>query len=391
MIQVIPIGAGAAFQRPAADARYRDGMASAPGVDAGTQKPGNGQLCTMLAVDIVGFTRNSRSDDIRRYLHERLFAYLEKAFDSSGIPWAGCLTEDRGDGALIVIPPQTPAGGLIGELPENLRRLVRAHNRLSAEAAGMQLRAAVHIGPAEHDGHGFAGSDINLLFRMLDARPLRHALAGSRAELVLMVSDDLYRSLADRASPGAFQPVRFQVRQTRGRAWIYLPGLPMLAGTASQDTERDIDRVMAAFKAALAHMDHSTREAARIRNLANVTDAQEAAEETRTPAALARHTLSQVGEASAASSRVASGWDSLFREARSPASIEQPASLAALAVVITPLAPGCLTDAEQPTGLAKLTIVTEPRAPGEPTDIEEPGQLAEWDIAVERLLPWDEL
>jgi hypothetical protein len=31
-------------------------------------------------------------------------------------------------------------------------------------------RAAAHIGPVEHDAHGFVGTDINLLFRMLDAR-----------------------------------------------------------------------------------------------------------------------------------------------------------------------------------------------------------------------------
>ncbi|HZI72854.1 MAG TPA: hypothetical protein VFD73_02325, partial [Gemmatimonadales bacterium] len=72
-------------------------------------------------------------------------------------------------------------------------------------------------------------------------------------------------------------------------------------GEASRDTECDIDQVMAAFRTALAHMDHSTRETARIRNLANVTDAQEAEEEeSRTPATPAGHTLSQVRETAAA-------------------------------------------------------------------------------------------
>src|SRR4029077_8206807 len=74
------------------------------------------------------------------------------------------------------------------------------------------------------------GTDINLLFRMLEARPLRHALAGSTAELALIVSDDVYRSLVCRCpslvSPEVFQQVRFQVKHTRARAWIYLPGAP---------------------------------------------------------------------------------------------------------------------------------------------------------------------
>jgi hypothetical protein len=68
---------------------------------------------------------------------------------------------------------------------------------------------------------------------MLEARPLRKALAGSGAELALMVSEDVYRSLVCRCpslvSPYAFQRVRFQVKQTRGRAWIYLPGAPSQA------------------------------------------------------------------------------------------------------------------------------------------------------------------
>ena len=32
------------------------------------------------------------------------------------------------------------------------------------------LRAAAHIGPVEHDGHGFVGTDINLLFRTCSMR-----------------------------------------------------------------------------------------------------------------------------------------------------------------------------------------------------------------------------
>jgi hypothetical protein len=84
--------------------------------------------------------------------------------------------------------------------------------------------------PAKHDDHGFVGSDINLLFRMLEARPLRRALAGSGAELALIVSDEVYRSLVCRypslVSPEAFQRVKFQVKYTRASAWTYLPGAP---------------------------------------------------------------------------------------------------------------------------------------------------------------------
>jgi hypothetical protein len=184
----------------------------------------------VLAVDIAGFTKPHRDDEIRLYLHEELYELLQKAFDGSDIPWADCFHEDRGDGALIVVPPYITSKGIIDPLPERLRGLIRRHNHVSSQAAGIQLRAAAHIGPVEHDGHGFVGSDINLLFRMLESRPLKRALARSGAELALMVSEDVYRSLVCRCpslvSPEAFQRVGFQVKQTRGRAWIYLPGIP---------------------------------------------------------------------------------------------------------------------------------------------------------------------
>jgi class 3 adenylate cyclase len=192
------------------------------------QFPADGQMCAVLAVDIVGFTRADRDDDIRRYLHERLYAYLQQAFDRSGAPWAECFCEDRGVGALIVMPPEIPLKGLIGCFPDKLRGLVRLHNHVSAVAADMQLRVAAHIGPVEHDGYGFVGTDVNFAFRMLDARPLKNQLAKSGAELGLIVSDYVYNSLICRypvlADPGAFQTVRFQTKNTRTRAWTYLPG-----------------------------------------------------------------------------------------------------------------------------------------------------------------------
>jgi hypothetical protein len=192
--------------------------------------PADGQVCTLFAVDIAGFTGPHRDDDIRLYLHEELYRLLEKAFNGSGISWACCFREDRGDGVLVVVPPGIACTGIIDPLPERLRSLIRRHNHVSCEAAGIQLRAAAHIGPVDHDGHGFVSSDINLLFRMLEARPLKRALTGSEAELALIISDYVYRNVVCRypslLSPEAFQPVRFQVKYTRASAWTYLPGTP---------------------------------------------------------------------------------------------------------------------------------------------------------------------
>jgi hypothetical protein len=224
-------GQGAQRDIAAVQAGWR--QAAAPAL------PADGQMCALFAVDIVGFTRPDRDDDTRRYLHEKLYEYLQIAFDSSGVPWQGCYSEDRGDGALIVVPPGISFKSLIYPLPERLRRLIRRHNHVSRESAAIQLRAAVHIGPVEYDGHGFIGTDVSFAFRMLEARPVKRMLAASDAELCLAVSDYVYRSLVCRypslMHPNTFQAVRFQVKNTRARAWTYLPGAEPLSRAPDED------------------------------------------------------------------------------------------------------------------------------------------------------------
>jgi len=200
--------------------------------------PADGQVCTLFAVDIAGFTRPDRDDEIRRYLHEELYRLLEKAFDDSGIAWSGCPHEDRGDGVLVVVPPGIACTAIIDPLPERLRSLIRRYNHIAREAARIQLRAAANIGPVDHDGHGFVSSDIDHLFRMLDARSLKRAVTDSGAELALIISDYVYRNVVcrypSRVSPDVFELVRIQVKHTRAPAWTYLPGHTALgSGVAS--------------------------------------------------------------------------------------------------------------------------------------------------------------
>jgi hypothetical protein len=184
----------------------------------------------LWTVDIAEFTRADRDDAVRLHLHESLYRILEQAFDASGIPWSACFTEDRGDGVLAIIPPSFGARATIDPLPEKLRTLIRRHNHVSSAEARIQLRVAVHIGPVDNDGHGFIGSDLNFLCRMLDARSFKAELAKAGAELACIVSEDVYRTIVcrhpDMVSPDDFRLVRFQVKRTRGRAYIYLPGAP---------------------------------------------------------------------------------------------------------------------------------------------------------------------
>ena len=199
-----------------------------PGTSAAP--PPGGQVCAMLAFDIEGFTRPDRDEAIRIHLHKALYEILAEAFEGSGMPWDQCRHEDRGDGALVILPPGMPGQPVIDPFPERLRGLLRRHNGIARDAAQMRLRAAAHIGPVYSDAYGAVGDDINLLFRMLEAAPLRRALAGSATEVALIISDYVYRTIVCRypslASPDAFQPARFQAKHTRAKAWTYLPSTP---------------------------------------------------------------------------------------------------------------------------------------------------------------------
>jgi hypothetical protein len=192
--------------------------------------PTGGQVCALLAVDIAEFTRPDRDDDVRMFMREELYRSLERAFDGSGIPWTACFREDRGDGALVVVPPGIAATGIIDPLPERLSTLIRRHNHVSCAAAHIQLRVAAHLGPVDHDGHGFVGTDVDFLFRLLDARPLKRTLITTGADLALIVSEYVYRNIVFRhpslVSPAAFLPVRFRVKSARARAWTYVPSTP---------------------------------------------------------------------------------------------------------------------------------------------------------------------
>jgi class 3 adenylate cyclase len=190
--------------------------------------PPNGQLCGLFAADIAGFNGSRRDDDIQLYVHKSLYEMLQAAFERADVPWSGCAHEDRGDGVLVVIPPTIPVSGLVDPIPDRLRGLIRRHNRVSCEAAQIQLRIATHIGPVHSDGHGFVGRDVNLLYRLLDARALKRMLSESGAEVAFIASSYVYDTVIRRrpslVDPAVFQPLAVRVKETRARAWACVLG-----------------------------------------------------------------------------------------------------------------------------------------------------------------------
>jgi len=157
-----------------------------------------------------------------------LYRMLERAFDGSGVPWHACYHEDRGDGALIIVPPVIPVDGLGDPLPERLCGLVRVHNRVSSEDARIQLRAAAHVGKVYLDDHGVAGDAASHLCRLLEAARLKRLLASSVSELAFIASDYFYDTVIRRhptlVDPAAFQPVTVDIKHAAVTGWVQLMG-----------------------------------------------------------------------------------------------------------------------------------------------------------------------
>ncbi len=60
--------------------------------------------------------------------------------------WADCYREDRGDGVLVLVPPQVPKAVLVTRVPLELAAALTRHNRACGHAARIRLRMAVHDG-----------------------------------------------------------------------------------------------------------------------------------------------------------------------------------------------------------------------------------------------------
>lgn len=189
--------------------------------------------CSLFLCDIASFGSETRTDDARAHVRSALYASLRTAFEDSSIAPADCYGEDRGDGAMIVVPPDVATARLLASVVERLRARVRRHNRLSSEAARMRLRLAVHVGEVRWDGNGLVGTAVNHAFRLLDAPAFKAVFEEAGTDVALIVSDrvheDVVRHELDLVDPEEYAPIDVRVKETSTTAWFTLPGRPHAA------------------------------------------------------------------------------------------------------------------------------------------------------------------
>ena len=195
------------------------------GVHALPQLPLN---YSIFATDVAGFGARYRNDDDRRLIREALYRILREVFDASGVPWAACVHEDRGDGTLSLIPPEIPTVAVVDPLLVLLGARLKRYNRQAGDSVRIQLRAALHVGPVAPDAQGLHGAALIQAARMLDARVLKGRLAATRADLGFVASAHVYDTVIRHTSglvdPEAYHRIRTRVKESTIVGWMYLAG-----------------------------------------------------------------------------------------------------------------------------------------------------------------------
>lgn len=173
---------------------------------------------TILAVDMENST--GQPDGTKRWSRREMYRLFDQALRAAGItrrhrdPLV-----DRGDGILALIHPAD-------HIPKTLLlSLVVPRLTASLRPTGLRLRAVAHAGEIHYDQDGCFGEALDISFRLLDAPEVKAQLRQSDEPLVLVVSDDIHRTIVRHSHPGieenAFHPsVDLVVGGRRCRGWV---------------------------------------------------------------------------------------------------------------------------------------------------------------------------
>lgn len=207
-----------------------------------------GGMCSFLVCDIAAFSDSARVDPVRVRVRKAMYDGLERSLADAGVRLEACHHEDRGDGVMVVLPPEVRTELLLTAVIDRLRADVRHHNEAASESAQMRLRVALNVGEAESDGRGIVSTALTHAFRLLDAAPLKEAVAGAETGIAVIVSRRVYddvvshgRGLVD---PGDYYRVEVQVKETSDQAWIMVPGArPRRGGVPAVPEQRSSVRL----------------------------------------------------------------------------------------------------------------------------------------------------
>ncbi|MFJ6675098.1 hypothetical protein ACIQMJ_28680 [Actinosynnema sp. NPDC091369] len=179
---------------------------------------------TMVVVDVERFSDHGRTNPNRLVVRQALYRAVEAAFTDIGADWTSWQRQDRGDGILVLVPPDVAKSLFVERLPMALAAHLDRHNAAHEPAERIRLRVAVHAGEVYPDGDGVVGHAVNHVCRLVDSDPLRQALADVPGPVALMVSDWFFEEVVRHSlalDARRFRSVKVVMKETDSTAWVH--------------------------------------------------------------------------------------------------------------------------------------------------------------------------
>ncbi|MFJ8959091.1 hypothetical protein ACIRG5_06840 [Lentzea sp. NPDC102401] len=200
---------------------------------------------TIVVVDVAEFTRPDRTVPHQLAVQEGLHDVLRAALAAAGADPAGCAIEDRGDGALILVPSSVPKSELAEKLPDRLVAEIRRHNATRDRGAQFKLRVGLHAGDIRRNEHGWVGNAVNLACRILESEEAKAELGRSEQLVALIASSHFYEEVIAQepaSAPESYRRINVVVKSFEGHAWLRLhgeTGPPSASLQAARPSEED--------------------------------------------------------------------------------------------------------------------------------------------------------
>jgi HD domain len=148
----------------------------------------------IVGLDIEQST--SRPDPVKAELRVMLYELFEAALRSADIgPDRRGSFMDRGDGLLVLVDPAEQAR-LLSQVVPVFGQLLAGYNAGLPPRRQFRVRVVVHAGEVRDDDNGCFGEALDIACRLLDAPEAKMALKAQPGPLLLVVSDELYGSVA---------------------------------------------------------------------------------------------------------------------------------------------------------------------------------------------------
>ncbi|GAA2626637.1 hypothetical protein GCM10010411_74510 [Actinomadura fulvescens] len=206
-------------------------LPTAPGVPSGGWRGGlrPALRTTIVAFDIAGFGDRRRTDHLQLQLRGELYRVLQEAFAMTALAWRECYHEDRGDGVMVIAPPDVPTELFMDPLAHHLTAILRRRNLPVNDTGRIRLRQAVHTGQVLLDDHGVTGQALIRAFRLLDAPAFKTLFTQAGTDLAMIASEQTYTDATAHGgliNPDAYQQLQVSCKETDTHGWVWLPTPP---------------------------------------------------------------------------------------------------------------------------------------------------------------------